>query len=294
VDDNELSMLSANKVYTTYCDTPIAPDNPKSLAEAQRSPEWPDWEKAVQAELNQLHKMGTWVLVNPPKERTPVSNKWVLTKKYDKEGNLLKFKARLVAKGYSQMPGMDYTDTFAPVVRLETIRTLLALALTENWEIQQMDVKGAYLNGKIKEELYMNQPKGYDDDSGRVCCLIKSLYGLKQAGREWNLEFNQQLESHGWTPSMVDPCCQDHVQLRTIIRLLRSHRSSTAQLQTSAHHSSPGCAHTLPLSAILCISLDPVITILPRLPCRTVSSPCSVYTFYLVVFSLDLTYFHWT
>ena len=80
MDDDELSMLSANKVYTTYCDTPITPNNPKSLAEARRSPEWPDWEKAVQAELNQLHKMGTWVLVNPPKERTPVSNKWVLTK----------------------------------------------------------------------------------------------------------------------------------------------------------------------------------------------------------------------
>jgi len=104
------------------------------------------------------------------------------------------------------MPGMDYTDTFAPVVRLETICTLLALALTENWEIQQMDVKGAYLNSKIKEELYMKQPEGYNDGSGRVCRLIKSLYRLKQAGREWNLEFNQQLESHGWTPSMVDPC----------------------------------------------------------------------------------------
>jgi len=68
-----------------------------------------------------------------------------------------------------------------------------------------MDVKGAYLNSKIKEELYMNQPEGYDDGSGRVCRLIKSLYGIKQAGCEWNLEFNQQLESHGWTPSMVDP-----------------------------------------------------------------------------------------
>ena len=150
--------------------------------------------------------MGTWELVNPPKGRVPVGNKWVLTKKYDKQGNLQKFKARLVAKGYTQMPGMDYMDTYTPVVCLETIHTLLALAISKNWEIQQMDVKGAYLNRRIKEEIYMKQPDGYDDGTNRLCRLIKSLYGLKQAGREWNIEFNQQLKSHGWNPSMVDPC----------------------------------------------------------------------------------------
>jgi hypothetical protein len=150
--------------------------------------------------------MGTWELVDPPEGRTPVSNKWVFVKKYDKQGNLQKYKARLVAKGYSQMPGMDYNDTFAPVARMETIQALLALAVTENWEIQQMDVKGAYLNGKIKEEIYMKQPEGYEDGTDRLCHLIKSLYGLKQAGREWNEELNKQLEAHGWKPSEVDPC----------------------------------------------------------------------------------------
>ena len=101
---------------------------------------------------------------------------------------------------------MDYTDTFSPVVHLKTIRTLLALAVAEDWEIQQMDVKGAYLNGTIKEEIYMRQPKGYDDGTGCLCHLIKSLYGLKQAGRKWNNELNKQLESLGWIPTMVDPC----------------------------------------------------------------------------------------
>src|SRR5437879_7400541 len=120
--------------------------------------------------------MGTWELVDPPQGRTPVGNKWVLTKKYNKQGNLLKYKARLVAKGYSQMPGMDYHDTFSPVVRLETIRTLLALAVSNDWEMHQMDVKGAYLNGKIKEEIYMSQPEGYSDGTDCLCCLIKSLY----------------------------------------------------------------------------------------------------------------------
>ena len=160
----------------------------------------------MRAELDQLDKMGTWELVDPPAGRAPIPNKWVLTKKYDKDGNLLKYKARLVAKGYLQQPGMDYTDTFSPVVHLETIRTLLALAVAEDWEIQQMDVKGAYLNGTIKEEIYMCQPEGYDDRTGHLCHLIKSLYGLKQAGREWNNELNKQLESLGWTPTMVDPC----------------------------------------------------------------------------------------
>jgi len=127
--------------------------------------------------------MGTWQLVNPSPNVTPIFNKWVMVKKYDREGNLQKYKARLVAKGYSQIPGMDYNDTFAPVVRMETIRTLLALAVQENWEIQQMDVKGAYLNGTLKEKIYMKQPEGYDDGTGCLYCLIKLLYGLKQAER---------------------------------------------------------------------------------------------------------------
>ena len=203
---DDKNMTPANRVYAMFCETQIAPDNPKTLTKAQRSPKWPQWEKAIQAKLDQLHKMGTWELVDPPKGQVPVGNKWVLTKKYDKQGYLQKFKACLVAKGYTQMPGMDYTDTYAPVVHLETIRTLLALAISENWEIQQMDIKGAYLNGRIKEEIYMKQPNGYDDGTNHLCRLIKSLYGLKQAGREWNIEFNQQLKSHGWNPSMVDPC----------------------------------------------------------------------------------------
>ena len=170
------NMTSAERVYATSSEPNVAPDNPKNLREVRDSPDWPNWEKAVKAELDQLHKMGTWELVDPPEGCAPIPNKWVLMKKYNKEGNLLKYKARLVAKGYLQQPGMDYTDTFSLVVRLETIQTLLALAVAEDWEIQQMDVKGAYLNGTIKEEIYMRQPEGYDDGTGHWCHLIKSLY----------------------------------------------------------------------------------------------------------------------
>ena len=176
------------------------------IREARESPDWPEWEAVIQTELDQLHKMGTWELVDPPEGRVPVSNKWVFNRKYDKDGNLQKYKARLVVKGYSQTPGMDYNETFTPVVHLETICTLLALAVTEDWEIEQMDVKGAYLNSTIKEEIYMKQPDGYDDKTGRLCRLIKSLYGLKQAGHEWSKEFNKQLEAHGWRLTKVDPC----------------------------------------------------------------------------------------
>ena len=98
--------------------------------------------------------MGTWELVDAPEDRNPITNKWVFVRKYDKDRNLQKYKACLVARGFSQMPGMDFNETFSPVVRLETIRTILVLAVAEDWEIQQMDVQGAYLNRKLKETIY--------------------------------------------------------------------------------------------------------------------------------------------
>ena len=111
-----------------------------------------------------------------------------------------------MAKGYSQVPGMDYTDTYSPVVRLETIRTILALAVSQDWEIQQMDVKGAYLNGILKEDVFMEQPEGYEDGTSRLCRLIKTLYGLKQSGREWNIVLNEQLETKNLNRLYSDPC----------------------------------------------------------------------------------------
>lgn len=140
-----------------------------------------------------MNKQGTWTLVDKPKDRKPVGSKWVFDIKKDRQGKIERYKARLVAKGYSQVPGMDYFDTYSPVVRLESLRALLAIAATEDLEIRQLDVKGAYLHGELKEEVYMVQPPGFEDETDRVCHLNKTLYGLKQSGREWNRKLHEIL-----------------------------------------------------------------------------------------------------
>jgi len=157
------SQLTSEQItYQVYCDTPLGGEDPKTLQEAKESPDWLEWEKAIKVELEQLDHMGTWQLVNCPVDAVPLANKWVFIRKYNKMGELLKYKARLVVKGCAQRPGFDYTDTFSPVVRLETIRAILSL------------------NGILKENVYMRQPDGFTDGTNHVCWLRKTLYGLKQ------------------------------------------------------------------------------------------------------------------
>jgi transposase InsO family protein len=204
--------LYANVIYAAFNET--------TMKEARESAEWPQWKEAMETELNQLRQMGTWELVDLPEGRRAVGNRWVLIKKYLKSGQLDKYKARLVAKGYSQVPGMDFSETFSPVVRLETIRTILALTVNFDWELTQMDVKGAYLNGNLEEEVYMLQPEGFGDGTNKVCHLIKTLYGLKQAGREWNKVLNTRLKDIGFKNIKADPCAfiretNEHIEIIT-------------------------------------------------------------------------------
>lgn len=205
-ENEETYLTSAEIIYATFSETPLAGEDPKTLQEAKNSSEWPEWEKAVKTELEQLKRTGTWKLVECPSNAIPIGNKWVFLQKYNKYGELLKYKGRLVAKGCSQRPGSDFTDTFSPVVRLETIRAILSLVPSHKLKTQQMDVKGAYLNGILKEKVYMKQPEGYDDGTGRVCLLIKTLYGLKQSGQEWNKELDMQLKEKGFKNLRSDPC----------------------------------------------------------------------------------------
>ena len=122
------------------------------------------------------------------------------------DGSIKRYKARLVARGFSQVQGIDYFETFSPVVRYESVRTMLAIVAKHNLEMTQFDVKTAFLNSSLEEEIFMEQPKGYEDGSNRVCHMKKGLYGLKQAPRNWNSKFKDFVVSCGLKQSEADPC----------------------------------------------------------------------------------------
>src|SRR6202789_4023968 len=200
-EEEEDNFLSIEEVYAI-----IAGDELTSLKDARNSPEWPEWQKAMKAELDLLTEKGTWELVQKPPDAVPISNKWIFFNKWNKEGEVVRYRARLVAKGYAQQPGFDYRETFLPVVRMDTLHAILALVPEKELKLHQMDVKGAYLNGTLQEIIYMKQHEGWEDETGRVCRLVKSLYGLKQAGREWNNELDGKLKVHEYKCLLSDPC----------------------------------------------------------------------------------------
>jgi hypothetical protein len=148
-------------------------------------------------------------LVPFPADRKLVDSKWVFKLKRDANGQIARYKARLVARGFTQEKGVDYHETFAPTVRVISIRTLLALAAYEDWGVEQLDVVTAFLEADIEEEIYMRQPEGFRQTEinreERVCLLKRSLCGLKQALRNWNKTITTWLEEYGFTQSKVDP-----------------------------------------------------------------------------------------
>ena len=136
-------------------------------------------------EIRAIEKNDTWELTSLPKGHKAIGVKWVYKTKRNAKGEIERHKARLVAKGYSQKAGIDYDEVFAPVARLETIRLIIFFAIQNKWKIHQMDVKSAFLNGVLEEEVYIQQPSGYKVKShkDKVLKLKKALYGLKQAPR---------------------------------------------------------------------------------------------------------------
>ena len=145
-------------------------DLPLNYDEAISGPEGNLWKQAMDEEMENLRIMGTWIRKELPEEREAVGCKWVYLRKKDENGNITKYKARLVAQGFSQKPGTDYSDngTFAPVMRFETLRTMMAHTAINNWKLRQFDIKGAYLHGELKEEIYMAQAPGYNDGTVRA------------------------------------------------------------------------------------------------------------------------------
>lgn len=157
-------------------------------------------------EIQALHKLGTWDLVPPESNQNLVKCKWVFRIKYKPDGSIERYRARLVAKGFQQRVGIDYTDTFSPVVKPATIRTLLSLATTNKWHLRQLDINNAFLNGTLNEQVYMAQPPGFHDVTfpNYVCKLRKAIYGLKQAPRAWYTELANFLLSYGFKRSIAD------------------------------------------------------------------------------------------
>ena len=198
-----------DQVYAESVSTLLAvntPNNePRTYREVLNSPDKHKWVAAMEEELESLNKLGVWEVVDKPSDRKPVGCKWVLRIKYNGDGKPVRYKARLVAKGYSQVDGLDYGDTFAPVTRLETIRLFLAMAAAKDWEVRHIDVKTAYLYGDLDEEIYMETPEGYDLPNRKVFRLHKALYGLKQAGRQWYLELKKTLTQFGMTQLQSEP-----------------------------------------------------------------------------------------
>ncbi|WVZ58492.1 hypothetical protein U9M48_008764 [Paspalum notatum var. saurae] len=158
-------------------------------------------------EMASIEQNKTWSLVDRPAGHRPIGLKWVFKLKRDEHGNVVKHKARLVAKGYVQRQGIDYEEVFAPVARMESVRVLLAVAAQRGWAVHHMDVKSAFLNGELAEEVYVVQPPGFiaAGHEDKVLRLHKALYGLRQAPRAWNAKLDMSLKKLGFAKSECEP-----------------------------------------------------------------------------------------
>ncbi|CAH9094281.1 unnamed protein product [Cuscuta europaea] len=184
-----LAAISANREPQTYKEAVLSPH----------------WREAMQREIDALERTGTWQVEKLPPGKRAIYCKWVYKIKYKSDGSIDIYKARLVVCGNRQVQGIDYHETFAPVAKMVTVRTVLSVAAARDWELHQMDVENAFLHGDLGEEVYMHFPPGYSaSDSGKVCRLLKSLYGLRQAPRCWFSKLRQALRSYGFIQSGAD------------------------------------------------------------------------------------------
>uniref|UniRef100_A0A2N9J1S8 Integrase catalytic domain-containing protein n=1 Tax=Fagus sylvatica TaxID=28930 RepID=A0A2N9J1S8_FAGSY len=180
---------------------------PESFQEVQSHKDKQGWMKVMHEEMNSLHKNNTYELVELPKGKKALRNKWVFKLKKDGE-KLVKYKARLVVKGFNKKQGIDFDEIFSPMVKMSSIRVILGLTASLDLELEQMDVKTAFLHGDLEEEIYMVQPEGFEakGKEHKVCRLKKSLYGLKQAPRQWYKKFDSFMVGQGYTRTDADHC----------------------------------------------------------------------------------------
>ncbi|GJX94424.1 retrovirus-related pol polyprotein from transposon TNT 1-94 [Tanacetum coccineum] len=165
----------------------------------------PGWVEAMDKELEALERNNTWELTTLPAGHKPITSKWVYKIKYNPDAIIEGLKARLVVRGFNQKEGQDYKHTFLPVAKLAIVRVLIALATAKEWDLHQLDISNAFPHGYIDEEIYMVPPEGYTKAApNQVCKLTRSLYGLKQASRQWNQELTKFLLANGYAQSKHD------------------------------------------------------------------------------------------
>ncbi|KAL5842405.1 hypothetical protein ACOSQ3_013008 [Xanthoceras sorbifolium] len=181
---------------------------PENFEEAMDDESKQKWIEAMQDEMKSLHENKTFELVKLPKGKKALKNKWVFRIKHEEHSSHPRFKARLVVKGFSQRKGIDFDEIFSPVVKMTSIRAVLGLAASLDLEVEQMDVKTAFLHGDLEEEIYMEQPEGFKQKGNEdyVCRLKKSLYGLKQAPRQWYKKFESVMGEQGYKKTTSDHC----------------------------------------------------------------------------------------
>ena len=197
-------------------------DDPINYKEALEDVDVQEWQKAMDREMESMYSNSVWSLVEAPKGLKPIGCKWIYKRKRGSDGKVETFKARLVAKGYTQKEGIDYEETFSPVAMLKSIRILLAVDASLDYEIWQMDVKTAFLNGNLNEDIYMQQPEGFKAKGKEhmVCKLQRSIYELKQASRSWNIRFDQAITSFGFEKSPDEPCVYKRIQAQKVVFLV--------------------------------------------------------------------------
>ncbi len=205
---NAQNLAQARCIYALSAESHFAAE-PKTYAEACTRSDSKEWKESIQQELNSHCKNGTWELVDRvslPPDTNIMGNKWVFRYKISVDGSIERRKSRLVAKGYTQRENIDYFETFAPVMHYKTLRLLLGLCAVRGWILQHWDVETAFLNAEIKETVYMVVPEGVHAP-GKVCRLRKTLYGVKQAPREWNLEISSTIVTNlNFTQCQSDAC----------------------------------------------------------------------------------------
>ncbi|KAL0400386.1 UNVERIFIED_CONTAM: Retrovirus-related Pol polyprotein from transposon TNT 1-94 [Sesamum radiatum] len=179
------------------------------------------WLEAIKFEVDSMGSNQVWTLVDSPKGAKPVGCKWVYKRKFGADGEVTAFKARLVAEGYTQRPGVDFEETYSPVAMAKSIRILVAIAAWYDYEIWQMNVKTAFLNGFVEEEIFMDKPEGFTTvgEEQKVCRLQRSIYGLKQASPSWNTRFDEVIRGYDFIKNDHDPCIYKKISassLRTL------------------------------------------------------------------------------